>query len=80
MLVDLPLGGRTRKLLMHANRNGFYYILDRVTGEFLRATPYVDKLTWTKGIDAKGRPIEIPDTEPKPGGNRVCPSVRGASN
>src|SRR6266702_4579554 len=80
VLVDLPFAGSARKLLMHANRNGFYYILDRTTGEYLRATPYVDKLTWAKGIDAKGRPIEIPDTEPKPGGNRVCPSVRGASN
>jgi alcohol dehydrogenase (cytochrome c) len=80
VLVDLPFGGRARKLLMHANRNGYYYILDRTTGEFLRATPYVDKLTWAKGIDAKGRPIEIADTDPKPGGNRVCPAVRGASN
>ena len=80
VLVDLPLGGRARKLLMHANRNGFYYVLDRVTGEFLRATPYVDKLTWATGVDAKGRPIEIPGSDPTPGGNRVCPGVRGASN
>ncbi|HTM50752.1 MAG TPA: PQQ-dependent dehydrogenase, methanol/ethanol family [Bryobacteraceae bacterium] len=80
VLVDLPYGGRPRKLLMHANRNGYYYLLDRTTGEFLRATPFVDKLTWAKGVDAKGRPLEIPDTDPKPGGIRVCPAVRGASN
>ncbi|MGH9662678.1 MAG: PQQ-binding-like beta-propeller repeat protein, partial [Bryobacteraceae bacterium] len=80
VLVDLPFGGRDRKLLLHANRNGFFYVLDRVNGEFLRATPFVDKLTWAKGVDAKGRPIEIPDTAPTPSGNRACPSVRGASN
>ena len=77
MLVDMPFGGQQRKLLLHANRNGFYYVLDRATGEFLRATPFVDKLTWAKGIDAKGRPIEVPDTDPTPGGNRVCPSRAG---
>jgi alcohol dehydrogenase (cytochrome c) len=80
VLIDMPIGGRMRKLLMHANRNGFYYLLDRVTGEFLRATPFVDKLTWARGVDAKGRPIEVPDSDPKPGGNRSCPAVRGASN
>jgi alcohol dehydrogenase (cytochrome c) len=80
VLVDMPFQGRMRKLLMHANRNGFYYILDRTTGEFLRATPFVDKLTWAKGVDANGRPIEIPDSDPAPGGNRACPAVRGASN
>ena len=69
-----------RKLLIQANRNAFYYVLDRTTGEFLRATKYVDLLDWASGIDAKGRPVRVPGKLPTPNGNRVCPSVRGASN
>lgn len=80
VLVDLPWKGEKRKLLLHANRNGFFYVLDRATGEFLSATPFIDKLTWAKGVDAKGRPIEVPNMEPTPAGRLVCPSLRGASN
>jgi PQQ-dependent dehydrogenase (methanol/ethanol family) len=80
VLLDAPYDGRPRKLLLHPNRNGFFYLLDRTTGEFLRATPYVERLNWAKGIDAKGRPIENSGMEPSPNGTRVCPSVRGASN
>lgn len=80
VLLDTTYEGRQRKLLMHPNRNGFFYLLDRTTGEFLRATPYVERLNWAKGIDRKGRPIEVPGMEPAPKGTRVCPSVRGASN
>ena len=80
VLVDAPWKGQIRKLLLHPNRNGFFYVLDRTNGEFLRAEPYVEKVTWAKGVDVKGRPIEVPDTEPTPSGRRVCPSIRGASN
>ncbi|HYM10759.1 MAG TPA: PQQ-dependent dehydrogenase, methanol/ethanol family, partial [Bryobacterales bacterium] len=80
VLIDANFGGRPRKLLLHANRNGFFYVLDRTNGEFLRAKPFVDKLNWATGIDAKGRPIEVPDMDPAASGKRVCPSVRGASN
>ncbi|MBK5293619.1 MAG: PQQ-dependent dehydrogenase, methanol/ethanol family [Acidobacteriia bacterium] len=80
VLIDMPVNGKMRKVVLHANRNGFFYVLDRVTGEYLRATPYVEKLSWAKGIDAKGRPILIPGQEPTPGGKVACPSVRGASN
>ncbi len=80
VLLDSAYEGRPRKLLLHANRNGFFYVLDRTNGEFLRATPFVERLNWAKGIDAKGRPIENPGMEPSPNGTRVCPSVRGASN
>jgi PQQ-dependent dehydrogenase (methanol/ethanol family) len=80
VLLDSVYEGRPRKLLLHANRNGYFYVLDRVTGEFLRATPFVERLNWAKGIDAKGRPIENPGMEPSPNGTRVCPSVRGATN
>jgi PQQ-dependent dehydrogenase (methanol/ethanol family) len=80
VLLDTEFEGRPRKLVVHANRNGFFYVLDRTTGEFLRATPYIELLNWAKGIDAKGRPIENAGMEPAPNGKRVCPSVRGASN
>jgi PQQ-dependent dehydrogenase (methanol/ethanol family) len=80
LLLDADFDGHPRKLLVHPNRNGFLYVLDRATGEFLRATPFVERLNWAKGIDAKGRPIASPGMEPSPNGTRVCPSVRGATN
>jgi alcohol dehydrogenase (cytochrome c) len=80
VLVDATFRGRPRKLLIQANRNGFYYILDRVTGEFLLGKPFVEKLDWTDGLDDKGRPKVRPEKIPTPAGTRVCPSVRGASN
>jgi PQQ-dependent dehydrogenase (methanol/ethanol family) len=80
VLLDTVYQGRSRKLVLHANRNGYFYVLDRATGEFLRATPFVERLNWAKGINAKGKPIENPGMEPSPNGTRVCPSVRGATN
>ncbi|MEX2261115.1 MAG: PQQ-dependent dehydrogenase, methanol/ethanol family [Bryobacteraceae bacterium] len=80
VLVDLPFEGKMRKLVLHTNRNGFFYVLDRATGEFLRATKLVDNLDWASGVDAKGRPILVPGKDPTPTGNRVCPGVRGATN
>ncbi|HZT28875.1 MAG TPA: PQQ-binding-like beta-propeller repeat protein [Bryobacteraceae bacterium] len=80
VLVDLPYEGRPRKLVLHANRNGFLYVLDRVTGEYLRSSKIVDLLDWAKGIDDKGRPVRVPGKDPTPNGNRICPSVRGATN
>lgn len=80
VLVDLDFQGRRRKLLLHPNRNGFFYVLDRTNGQFLHATPFVKKLNWATGVDAKGRPIEVPDMEPTPAGKKVCPSMVGAAN
>lgn len=80
MLVDTTFQGKARKLLLHANRNGYLYVLDRTNGEFLRATPFVQKLTWAKGIDASGRPIPNPDAVPTPQGTKACPAVDGATN
>ncbi|HTR47007.1 MAG TPA: PQQ-dependent dehydrogenase, methanol/ethanol family [Verrucomicrobiae bacterium] len=79
ILFDQAVGGKPRKLLGFANRNGFYYVLDRATGEFVAGMPYV-KQTWAKGLDAKGQPIVIPDTGPSPEGNLVFPSITGAIN
>jgi alcohol dehydrogenase (cytochrome c) len=80
VLIDALYRGTQTKLLVQANRNGFYYVLDRTTGEFLTAKPFVERLNWAKGVDSKGRPIEVPNMDPTPAGVRVCPSVRGASN
>ena len=80
MLVDLDFRGQPRKLVLHANRNGFFYVLDRVTGEFLNATQLTDSVDWATGIDKTGRPILVEGKDPTPEGNWVCPSVKGATN
>ncbi len=79
-LVDAVWQGKPRKLLLHANRNGFFYVLDRVDGRFLSGTQYVKQVTWATGLTAEGRPIRVPDMEPSLEGRRVCPSLEGASN
>ncbi len=79
VLVDADVDGRPRKLVVTANRNGFYYVLDRITGEFLRGTAYA-KQTWARGLDAAGRPLVIPDTEPSEKGTLVWPSLQGSTN
>jgi alcohol dehydrogenase (cytochrome c) len=79
VLLDATVGGRKRKMVAMANRNAFYYLLDRATGEFLLGTPYA-KQTWAKGLDGKGRPIVLPNTEPTVEGNLVWPSLQGATN
>jgi quinohemoprotein ethanol dehydrogenase len=61
MQADLNIGGRARKVIMQANKNGFFYVLDRETGEFLSGTPFVSGITWANGLDPKtGRPVESP--------------------
>ena len=80
VLVDAPFKGKMRKLMLHADRNGFYYVLDRVTGEFLHGSPFIDKLNWAIGLTEKGRPIRVPGVQPTLQGNFVCPSTSGATN
>ncbi|HEY2379618.1 MAG TPA: PQQ-dependent dehydrogenase, methanol/ethanol family [Terriglobia bacterium] len=58
ILADITIGGRQRKVLMHAPKSGFFYVLDRITGEFISGEKYAKRVTWAKGLDAKGRPIE----------------------
>lgn len=79
ILLDADFEGRERKLVAVANRNAFYYLLDRETGEFLLGTPY-SKQTWAAGLDSEGRPILLPDTEPTEEGTLVWPSLQGAIN
>jgi alcohol dehydrogenase (cytochrome c) len=80
VLIDTAWEGRPRKLLLHGNRNGFFYVLDRTDGKLLLAKPFVRNLTWAKEIGADGRPVKLPNQEPTAAGTRVCPSQDGATN
>ena len=80
VLVDADWQGRPRKLMLHASRNGFFYVFDRTNGALLLAKPFVRNLTWASGIGADGRPVRLPGQEPSAGGTRVCPSQDGATN
>ena len=80
VLVDLPYQGKLRKLLVHPNRNGYLYALDRETGQYLTGHPFIALLDWATGLDDSGHPIEVPKMDPTPTGHKVCPSTRGASN
>jgi quinohemoprotein ethanol dehydrogenase len=77
--ADLSIGGRTRKVIMQANKNGFFYVLDRATGEFLSGKPFVSGVTWATGLDPKtGRPIEVQGISTKPA--IISPAPDGAHN
>jgi alcohol dehydrogenase (cytochrome c) len=79
VLVNADFKGKPRKLIVTANRNGFLYILDRTTGEYLYSKQFIKAMNWAKGIDPKGRPISanlIPDEK----GVTVCPSYGGGTN
>jgi PQQ-dependent dehydrogenase (methanol/ethanol family) len=80
VLANVPYDGRDRKLLLQANRNGYFYVLDRLTGQFLLGKPFVKKLNWSSGIGPDGVPKLLPANEPSPQGTLTCPSVRGATN
>lgn len=78
VLFDAKINGKMRRLVALANRNAFYYVLDRDTGQFIIGVPFA-KETWAKGLDAKGRPILNPDQQPTLGaGTLVYPSITGA--
>ena len=78
--ADLTIGGRARKAIMQANKNGFFYVLDRKTGEFISGAPFVDGITWASGLDPKGRPIESQTAYAGLQPVIVSPSPDGAHN
>lgn len=79
VLLDAEWQGKPRKLMLFANRNAFYYVLDRATGEFLKATQFT-RQNWAKSLDARGRPVPNPETEPNDKGALVYPDDDGTSN
>jgi len=80
VIVDAPWEGHVRNLILHADRNGFFYVFDRHDGRLLLARPFVSRLTWASGIGPDGRPVKLPDQEPTAEGTKVCPSQDGATN
>jgi quinohemoprotein ethanol dehydrogenase len=80
MLADLRINGRERKVIMQAPKNGFFYVIDRITGEFISGQPFAKNVTWATGIDAKGRPIEAPGARYEKEGFLIAPGPGGAHN
>ena len=80
MLLNTNWQGQPRKLLAQANRNGFFYVFDRVTGKLLLSKKFINEMTWATGVDANGRPQFVAGQEPSTKGTRVCPSQDGATN
>ena len=78
VLADINWKGRPRKVMLWANRNGFVYVLDRVTGEFLLGKAFV-KQNWNLGFD-NGRPVRDPKAKPTPEGTRIEPGTQGGTN
>jgi alcohol dehydrogenase (cytochrome c) len=79
VLADIQFQGRARKVMLWANRNGMFYVLDRASGEFLMGKPFV-KVNWATGFDEKGRPIRAPGIEPSTKGTLVYPGNQGGTN
>ena len=79
VLADAIWHGSSRKLLLHANRNGFFYVLDRRDGRLLLAEPF-SKVNWARRIGPDGRPERIPGMEPSNRGVYTCPDVHGGTN
>jgi alcohol dehydrogenase (cytochrome c) len=79
VLADLLIKGVVRKVICWPNRNGFYYVLDRVTGEFLAGVPFVD-VTWAKGLTSTGRPILSNVAQVSAEGRRISPGIGGGTN
>jgi len=85
VFADLPFDGKKVPVLMQANRNGFFYVIDRASGKLMSAKQYVDGVNWATGIDMKtGAPIEAAGNAKRPGMKRkasnICPNLIGAKN
>jgi alcohol dehydrogenase (cytochrome c) len=78
ILIDVPIGGKMVKAAVQSNRNGFFYVLDRTSGEFIYAVPTIEGINWTKGLDAKtGRPKVNEAMRPLSGGKTIQPIIPG---
>ena len=83
MTLDLEIGGRERQVIVQAPKNGFFYVVDRLTGELISAEPFADDLTWATAVDPKtGRPMETPEARYGMTGKGayLAPGPRGAHN
>jgi alcohol dehydrogenase (cytochrome c) len=80
ILVDAPFQGKMRKLVIQATRNGYFFTLDRVTGEHLVTGKYSETANWSKGVDKRGEPVRIPAKDYDIGGALVSPANGGITN
>jgi alcohol dehydrogenase (cytochrome c) len=80
VLVDGEFNGRPRKLVLQASRNGYYFTLDRLTGEHLVTAKFGESANWAKGINAKGQPVRDPAKDFDAGGALVSPANQGVTN
>jgi quinohemoprotein ethanol dehydrogenase len=79
ILADLKIGGQPRKVILHAPKNGFFFVIDRKTGKYISAKNFVD-VNWATGYDANGRPIETPLARVTDRPREVIPTAFGARN
>ena len=75
VLVDADFHGKPRKMLMQTSRNGYFFVLDRTNGESLLTAPF-GPVNWSRGVDAKGRPIPNPNKEPAPDGRLIATPMK----
>jgi alcohol dehydrogenase (cytochrome c) len=80
VLIDGDIDGKPRKLLAQANRNGYFFLLDRTNGKSLVSSPYLETMNWSLGVDSRGQPIRNPAKEPTSDGVLVSPPTSGATN
>ncbi|HET9384237.1 MAG TPA: PQQ-dependent dehydrogenase, methanol/ethanol family [Gemmatimonadales bacterium] len=79
ILANVTIDGRARRVICWPNRNGFYYVLDRVTGGFVAGVPFID-LNWARGLDSGGRPVLVENGGPSAQGRLTKPGRNGAAN
>jgi len=79
VLADVQIQGRARKVMLWANRNGMFYVLDRTDGKFIMGKPFT-KVNWLKGFDERGRPMLDPAVKPTKEGTLVYPGNQGGTN
>jgi len=77
--VPVMMDQGEKHLIAQANRNGFFYVIDRSTGKLVFSNPYA-KVTWSNSKDSEGRPASLKEASPTPEGSRVCPGAAGATN
>jgi alcohol dehydrogenase (cytochrome c) len=80
VMADITFEGRLRKVSMSAHRNGYFYVIDRVTGEHLLTTKYDQNANWALGLNARGQPMRDPAKDSQPNGALVSPPNAGATN
>jgi quinohemoprotein ethanol dehydrogenase len=79
ILADLTIGGQPRKVILHAPKNGFFFVVDRTNGKFISAKNFVD-VNWATGYDANGRPMEVAEARSTDKSYDTIPGPYGAHN